>query len=211
MFHRNTYGCHWAANKLPPDFLLAGKTCDLCSWYKVTPTKSAHASAEGKRRRRMGMRVGLETGRWWQKQVEEEEWMKGESTHMWQDQAVLLMGREKYNNLKKRMKDVVFILLDPHRVPMSSIYHGTDRRGNGAGFPASCERMHELALNRQRHQTFRNRFMWNVPLKSALHASRTVIIIHFPLVVLFCGIVLQKILSTRQNKLLKYENVKRDQ
>ena len=42
-----------------------------------------------------------------------------EWTHMCQDVAVLLMGREKYNNLKKGMMDVVFI--KPHFVAFSSI------------------------------------------------------------------------------------------
>lgn len=59
----------------------------------------------------------------------------GELTHMWQDRAVLLMGREKYNNLKKGWW--MWFLLKPHRVAFSSIYHSADSPDNGsAGFPA---------------------------------------------------------------------------
>lgn len=108
IFHRNTYSCHWSANKLPLDFLLAHKTRHLCPWIQ-----SDHNSAlqrgedEG-----WGVRAGVEEegddrSRWGGR-------ANGgrELTHMWQDRAVLLMGREKYNNLKKGMidTDVVFWL-----------------------------------------------------------------------------------------------------
>lgn len=96
IFHRNTYGCHWSANKLPPYFLLAGKTRHLCPQYKVTPARGRRGRMKGDGcggggggrddRSRWGGRVNC--GR--------------ELTHMWQDRAVLLMGREKYNNLKKK-------------------------------------------------------------------------------------------------------------
>lgn len=107
IFHRNTNGCHWSANKLPPDF-----PWHLCPVYKVTPTTVR--SSEGKREGGWGGRGwGGGGGRYWQKQVgRKSEWR--ELTHMWQDRGVLLMGREKYNNLNKRDDRCGF-----HQTPIS--------------------------------------------------------------------------------------------
>lgn len=46
--------------------------------------------------------------------VGEEEWMKAEKlTHMWQDRAVLLMGREKYNKPQKGAIDSDVVVIKP--------------------------------------------------------------------------------------------------
>lgn len=72
----------------------------LCPQYKMTPTKYPPLLyppflSEGK---------GREEGRQergWQQQLGGGQATRGrELTHMWQDQAVLLMGREKYRNFK---------------------------------------------------------------------------------------------------------------
>lgn len=98
IFHRNTYGCHWSANKLPLDFLLASKTRHLCPWIQSNHNSALQREEDGE----WGVRAGLEEegddrSRWGGR-------ANGgrELTHMWQDRAVLLMGKEKYNNLKKK-------------------------------------------------------------------------------------------------------------
>lgn len=53
-----------------------------------------------------------------------------ELTHMWQDRAVLLMGREKYNNLKRDDR------CGFHQPPLCHIYHEASRPDNSsASFP----------------------------------------------------------------------------
>lgn len=60
-----------------------------------------------------------------------------ELTHMWQDRAVLLMGREKYNNLKKRDDRCGF-----HQTPLCRIYHEAGRPDNSSAvFPAESDVM----------------------------------------------------------------------
>lgn len=62
------------------------------------PAFSPSLSGRGEGRR---LREGRR-GRGWQKQLEGEHGggSGGESTHMWQDHAALLVGREKYTNFK---------------------------------------------------------------------------------------------------------------
>lgn len=94
-------------NRLPPickqtssltSYWLAGYVTSALD-YKATPT-TVRSSERGKGGRDGGggrrRKVMTEAGG-------EEERMEGrELTHMWQDRAVLLMGREKYDNLNKR-------------------------------------------------------------------------------------------------------------
>lgn len=98
IFHRNIKR---AATDLQtnflPYFLLAGRTRHLCPRFtKWLPQQCAPAKRGKGGREGEGWEVMTEAGG-------EKEWMEGRAlTHMWQDRAVLLMGREKYDNLKKR-------------------------------------------------------------------------------------------------------------
>lgn len=107
IFHRNTHDCHWAANKTSSPLPIG--------WRRhVTSAPRTKGLPEQCQEGKWGRREGAREEGWWRGSDHEEEdddrsrWggrvsgFWGELTHMWEDRAALLMGREKYNNLNKR-------------------------------------------------------------------------------------------------------------
>lgn len=152
IFHRNiTAATDLQTNFLPTSYWLARHVTSALNtkWLQqnvVSPPPPLHppSLSEGKGK-------GREDGGWRKRKGTTEAGGGGrvnggrELTHMWQDQAVLLMGREKYNNLKKRADRCGF-----HQTPLCHIYHTADRPDNSSALSLGFNSDEKMQWNHQK-------------------------------------------------------------